>query len=151
MSLTRIELHLPGVRLMTVNEMLRAGPHARARRRDALRDKLLYQLAATRQQPRAPLRFVEITVTHHTDYPLDVDSKHGSLKHLLDCITRGKSDRALYAQSLRQKGSVFIPLGLIHDDTDGEHDLGGCIRRLTVIQTPSKRPAITLVIQEVPA
>lgn len=151
MSLARIELHLPGVRLMTVNEMLRAGPHARAKRRNALLDKIAHQLAATHQRPRVPLRYVEITVTHHTDYPLDVDSKHGSLKHLLDCITRGKSDRALIAQAARQKSTVFVPLGLIHDDTDGEHDLGGCIRRLTVIQAPSKRPAITLVIQEVPA
>jgi hypothetical protein len=148
-ELRRIHLHLPRVRLMSVNEMLRTNEHARAKARDHLCGKLAYELNRTGQRPATPLRYVEIDVVMWTPYPFDVDSKTGALKFLLDSLTKPKSNLELVRQAQRQKRGLFIPLGVIHDDTDGEFGLGGCVRRLTVVQEMAQSHSLTLTIQEV--
>lgn len=148
-ELRRIHLHLPRVRLMSVNEMLRTNEHKRAACRDQLCSKLAYELARTRQRPATPLRYVEIDVMMWTPYPYDVDSKFGALKFLLDALTKPKSNLELVRQAQRQKRGLFIPLGVIHDDTDGEGSMQGCVRRLTVRQEMAQAHSLTLTIQEV--
>lgn len=147
--LRRIDLHLTGARVMSVNDMLRSSDHKRADARDHLLGKLSYELARTRQRPTTPLRYVEIDITLHVVTPLDVDGKYAAVKHLLDCLTRPKSNLALLRQQARQRRGLFVPLGVIHDDTDGEHGLPGCVRRLTIRQVPAPHPAIALTLQEV--
>lgn len=148
-ELRRIHLHLPRQRLMSVNEMLRTSEHKRGKARDLLCQKLAFELKRTGQMPPRPLRFVEIDVIIATPAPYDVDSKAASLKFCLDSLTRPKSNVALLRQSGRQRRGLFIPLGVIWDDTDGEHGLPGCIRRLTVVQAPARSHSLTLTIQEV--
>lgn len=145
----RIELTLTNVRLMAMNEALRTSEHKRADNRDHLLRKVGYELARTQQRPPAPLSYVEIDVTLYTPSPYDADGKYTAVKHLLDCLTAPKSNLALVRQAARQKRGLFIPLGVIRDDTDGEHGLGGCVRRLDVRQEMAERHAVRLVIQEV--
>ncbi|OLV20206.1 hypothetical protein BOO71_0000646 [Deinococcus marmoris] len=92
---------------------------------------------------------MEIDVVIATPAPLDVDSKYVAPKHLLDSLVRPKSNLALFRQHRRQKRGLFIPLGVIWDDSDGEAGMDGCVRRFTVIQQLSMLHAVTITIQEV--
>lgn len=138
---------LPGVILPTLNEQIRmnrrGGEYAKFRNH-------LYTLAKRNLQPSLPpepLRHCKITVemTRTTVRLLDVDSKYGAVKPLLDILQPNRPFKRKIGKLLVDDDT--LGLGLIKNDSDGESTNKGCIRQLRVIQKVGE-PRIDIAVAE---
>lgn len=125
-------LDLPDLLLPGPNRLMRMNRHEYRRFRDELLLRARGALSAPAPREPLPACALSLELARPRRSLLDVDAKYGAVKPLLDVL---QPDRA-YARTLGGHAlqDVVHGLGLIRDDRDGEGDLGGCVRRLHVLQ-----------------
>lgn len=125
-------LRFEDVLLPGPNQLMRMHAQRYRQLRDELR--MIGRASLTPKAPSAPLERcrIEVEMWRPTRSLLDVDAKFGAIKPLLDVL---QPDRA-YARKVgtRSLQDVTPGLALIRDDRDGEGDLAGCIKSLSVQQ-----------------